>query len=431
MVRIPRIARTVRLALSCAGLLAITTAPAAAQPRRLVTRAEAVAATLARGPRLAVAAADTGLAGARLRTARSRPNPVLVTSYSRSVPQYHVDVELPIDLPGLRGARIGAATAEHLAARRRLEWARASLALEADTLYTRALAARDRARLSLRTAVAADSLRLMAVGRRDAGDASELDVALAMVNAGQAANVAAADSLDYLSLLLDLQAVMGLAGDSVAVVPTDSLHFPALTGGASMEPLPAGGGIAGRPPASPGADLLTTAAARASLAAAQLATRLQRRSLFAAPSITAGFETGDPDGVERGLLPTVGLALPLPVLNRNRGPIAEAVAAETQARAELALAELETRTELARLRRERDIAREKVVRDTSLVDAADRVAGLSLIAYREGAVGLAVVLEAQRNARELLVQYVDDLAALWIALAELRTLTLIPENSAP
>src|SRR5689334_23484577 len=49
----------------------------------------------------------------------------------------------------------------------------------------------------------------------------------------------------------------------------------------------------------------------------------------------SGFETGDPSGSEPGILPTFGLSLPLPLFNRNRGPIAQLEAERQRARAEL------------------------------------------------------------------------------------------------
>jgi cobalt-zinc-cadmium efflux system outer membrane protein len=138
----------------------------------------------------------------------------------------------------------------------------------------------------------------------------------------------------------------------------------------------------------------------------------------------AGIETGDPS--EPGILPTVGLSIPLPLLNRNRGPIAQAEAEQARARAALALVQVQSRTEIARARRELAIATMKVERDRLLVTAANRVASMSLTAYREGASTLPNVLEAQRNAREVLAQYIDDLADAWIFAAELRVITLTP-----
>ena len=98
--------------------------------------------------------------------------------------------------------------------------------LDADTTYTRAQAALARAGLSQRTAQDADSLLRMAIARRDAGDASDLDVELARVNAGQQANVAAADSVELTSTLLELQERIGQATDHVAIMPSDSMALP-------------------------------------------------------------------------------------------------------------------------------------------------------------------------------------------------------------
>jgi cobalt-zinc-cadmium efflux system outer membrane protein len=142
------------------------------------------------------------------------------------------------------------------------------------------------------------------------------------------------------------------------------------------------------------------------------------------PSLSAGFETRDPSGSEPGILPTVGASLPLPLINRNRGAIAQAEAERTRAEAELTLAQVESRIETARARRELAIAIDKVRRDQALVASATRVAAMSQTAYREGASALPAVLEAQRNARDVLAQYVADLADAWVATAELRVLTL-------
>jgi cobalt-zinc-cadmium efflux system outer membrane protein len=171
------------------------------------------------------------------------------------------------------------------------------------------------------------------------------------------------------------------------------------------------------------------AAAQSTFESAQLAAALQHRSIFVAPSISAGFERGDPTGAEPGFLPTVGLSLPLPLLDRNRGPIAQAEAERARARAELTLARLTSATEIARGRRGLAVAQAKVERDQLLVVAARRVATMSLTAYREGASSLPNVLEAQRNARDVVGQYVADVADAWIAAARLRVLTLTPDSS--
>lgn len=374
-----------------------------------VSRAAAVDSALARGARLAVARADTSVAFAQLLTARALPNPTLSSTWSKAFPTYHVIAELPVDFPWTRALRVGSARAGRSAAQLRFAFERAAAALDADTTYTHVLAARAHAQLSRRNAAESDSLRRMAASRRDAGDASDLDVELATVTAGQAENVASADSLAYLSSLLDLQTVMGLDVATVVVAPTDSLGDPPSASAAEAR-------SAGAP--------LQVAAAEAAYESATLATRAQRRGLFGTPSLTAGVENGDPD--QRGMLPTVGVALPIPLLDRNRGAIAQARAEQQRAAAELALARVESAAEIARARRELAIALAKVARDRRLVTAAERVAAMSLTAYREGASTLPMVLESRRNAREVLAQYVDDLASAWIAEAELRVLELTP-----
>jgi cobalt-zinc-cadmium efflux system outer membrane protein len=370
-----------------------------------ITRQQAIDAAISRGARAALARADTLVGSAAVTAARQRENPALALTYSKSTPNYHEILDLPLDITGARSARIASAEATRLASQYRFRFERAAAALDADTTYTRSLAAVGHLRLARRNAHDADSLRRMAIVRRDAGDASELDVLLATVNAGQAANLAAADSLTLVSTLFDLQAVMGLDTSIVTVVPTDSLTLPPTADSAFTNTLP-----------------LPIAAAQQALTAADLSVRAQRRSIFSPFSVQAGIEHGDPS--ETGILPTFGVSIPVPLLNRNRGGIAQAEAERVRARAELELARLETKTAIARAQRQRSVALERIRRDQQLVESANRIVAMSLTAYREGAQGLPAVLEAQRNARDILSQYIDDVAEAWIAGAVVRLYNL-------
>jgi cobalt-zinc-cadmium efflux system outer membrane protein len=364
-----------------------------------LSRSAAIDAALARGARIAAAQADTAVAGAQVIAARALPNPALNGSFSKSVPNWHFSADIPIDYPMLRGLRIRAAETGLEAARLKLSFNRAMIAMEADTAYTRAIAAREKLALSRRNALDADSLLHMVERRRDAGDASDMDVELARINAGQQTNLATDDSLTAISTVLDLQAALGFVDEDVAVAPTDSLTAP-----------PA--------PAPVAATSLDVASARLSLDAASLSARLQHRSLWSQLSISPGFEVGDPD--QKGLLPTFGVGIGLPLFDRNRGQIAQAEAERRRAEAELRLAEVEARNALAHAARERENAVGKLARDRVLIAGADRVEAMALTAYREGASSLTNVLDAQRTAREILTQYIDDLAAAWVATAELR-----------
>ncbi len=400
--------RLIQTLLAAAALGAVLSRPGHTQsPERVrLSRAQAVESALSRGARLALAGTDTAFALGLLRSARELANPTILASYSKSVPSYHLEAELPLGFPWLRASRVGAATAARSAAQYRFASERAAAALDADTTYTRALAAAARARLSGENARAADSLRLIAIARRDAGDASDLDVALATVNAGQQLNAAMADSIALAAMLTDLQTTIGLRGDAVVIVLADTLAPPP-----AGEPLAPGAG----PP-------LAVAAAEAEVDAARQAAAFQRRSAFAAPSLTVGFETGDPG--EPGVLPTVGLAFPLPLFNWNRGAVLQADAQHERARVSLELARRESQAEIARADRARRAAITAIDRDRGLLASASQVAAMSLTAYAEGAAPLAVVLEAQRNAREILGQYVDHVADATVSAAALTALTL-------
>jgi cobalt-zinc-cadmium efflux system outer membrane protein len=393
-------------------LLPLLAMPLAAQ--RPLSRADAIATALVANPRLAAARADTTAARARGITARSVPDPTLAASYTKSTPQYHVTAEMPLDELWLRGLRVHAAEVDQLAARLRERYERAAVSLAVDTSYTRALAAQAHAALSTRNAQDADSLLHLARVRMAAGDASELEVELATLTAGQQDNAAAADSVSAATTLLELQSLLGLSTDRVTVALSDSLARPAQGEPDSLVTSP-----------------LLVASSEAALQSATLTLRLQHRSVWGSPGVIVGFETGDPTGAEPGLLPTVGLSLPLPIFNRNRGPVAEAEAERDRAAAEVQVVTVESRTQLAVARAEWRAASSRLGRDASLVQRADRVAALAVTAYTEGASPLANVLGAQRSARDVRSQYIDDMANLLIAGATLRLFTLTTATESP
>jgi cobalt-zinc-cadmium efflux system outer membrane protein len=397
---------TRRAAGGLVALLFLQPGSAAAQ-QRAVTRADVVAAALARGPRITFAKADSTAARAGLTIARQFENPVLSLSYSKASPQQHFIFDVPLDYPWLRRARVGAAASGVGAARQRFEFERAAVSLEADTAYTNALAAARRAFFSRSTARDADSVLSLARLRRDAGDGSELDVQLASVSLGQLANAAARDSLDAIAAVLSVQALMGLPSDAPAIALADTLD--------------AGEGVS---PAAPAGPQLLVAAAEEDLRQADQALTLEKRLLFGAPALMVGWDARDPTGQETGTLPTVGIALPLPLFNQNRGTILLAQSQRDRAEAALSLARQEGAQQAARARRELALARDRLTRSERLVTAANQVEQMSLLAFRDGASSLPNVLEAQKMARETLSQYVDDVAAVRNAAGIVRLLTL-------
>ncbi len=374
--------------------------PLSVAAQRPVSLRAAVDAALTRGPRIAIARADSAMGQSRILAARAWPNPDLALGYSKDAPNYHIELEQPFEYPGVRSARTRAALAGARAATLRLAAERAALRFDVEIAYVHAAGAQSILRLSDRNARDAAELLRITRARQAAGDASELDVRVAAVFAGQAQNEAFTDSLEASTTLLELQSLMGEPATSVEIALTDSLQSLATV-------------------TTDSALALRIAAARAELESEQANLLFATRSRWPMLALRGGIETGDPSGDANGILPTFGIALPIPLFNRQKGEVAEARAAAARATAELELVELQTRTALAIAQREREVTRLKVERGRAIVDEAERVATLATTAYREGAYPLASVLEAQRNARDALRQFVEDLEASRIAEAAL------------
>ena len=386
-----------------------------------LSRAEAVRMAAEHSPRLSLARADSALATAGLQLARQFENPRLNSSYSKAAPQAHFSLEVPIEWPVARHARISASESDVAAAKFRRANERAALELDVDTAYSRAQALAARSMLSARIARDADSLLILARIRRDAGDASDLDVELAVVFAGQNQNIAVNDSIAAIASRAVLQALLGLSIDSVRVTLSETIVIATLP---TMErvtiaPAPVGGA---RDASVATSSSYSVAAAERDLDAANFRVLVEQRRRLPAPSLTVGFEAIDV-GQGSGLFPTAGFAVPFPIFNRNAASIQVARAERERARVSVSIVKLERALRLSNSVREAQAAQARSVRSSQLVASANRIAALSLVAYREGASALSAVLDAQRAARESLAQYVDDVATSRIADSVLRFYT--------
>ncbi|HEX6559295.1 MAG TPA: TolC family protein [Longimicrobiales bacterium] len=388
-----------RTAITISALFCGLACPRAGHSQRPVTLGEAIQSALTIGPRIAIVRADSLAAAAQVLTARAFPNPTISPAYTRSPPNYHVELEQPFEYPFLRAARVRAATLGAGAAAFLAAAERASIRYDVEVAYADAAAGVLIRALSRRNLADAQEMLRITQRRQQAGDASELDIRLAAVSAGQAELQMLADSLQTLRSLLELQTLMGLSAARIEIAPSDSLavRFPVD----SMAPAP---------PLRVAAAQLQVDVEHANLAAA-------RAARIPALALRVGVEWHEPD--VGGLEPIIGIALPLPIFDRNRGPIAEARAAQDRAAAQLMLAQLQTRNALLLAQQERSLAQSRVQRGGAMVAEAERVATLALTAYREGAYALASVIEAQRNARDAVRSYIEALQASRVAQAAL------------
>lgn len=397
--RLQRLFRRTVFALACAiPITGVARAPLAAQ--QSLTLEQAVSMALLRAPSVGMARADSAAAQALVSQARAIPNPTVTAQYTKSTPQRHLEVDQPLVFPWIRSARVAASGGGARAATLRLTLERAVLVHDVQVAYAQAAAAGRRRDLSAESASDALELVDIATRRLAAGDAAELEVALARVAAGDYVNQASSDSLAAVSSVLDLQLLIGEPVDRVTVELADSLSLP--------------------PAAAPAEDVspLAVSAAQADVEASQAALSLARRSRLPAPDIVAGFESHDVVGDEPGILPLFGVSLSIPLFNQSGGEIGQARAELDRARGALELAERQSAVAMSIADRQRRAARARAQRDQTLLDDAERVATLSNRAYEEGAFPLTSVIEAQRSVRDARIRYVEDLSAARIAEAD-------------
>jgi len=383
----------------------VSTLPGSVTAQRPVSLTQAIDIALTTSPVSARGRADSAAGVAGLSLAEAWPNPSASVGYSKAIPQWHGVLDFPIDYPWVRGNRTHAAEAGQQAAGYRSQLTRATIRFQVEVAYVQGLAAQERAHTARSNARDADTLLHLTEVRRDAGDASDLDVMLAGMSAGQLANAALSDSAAAVAAIVEVQRLMGLPGDSARIVLSDRLTLPPPDSLVMTGPS------------------LPVAAAEAELNARQGELELEKKRPIPGPSLQLGLEGGDPTGAEPGLLPTIGLSFPLPLFNQNGGAIALANANRDVAEADLVQTRLETGTALAGAQRDLQVALDRAQRGQGLAETAAQVAGLARTAYAEGAVSLPYVLEAQRGAREASAQLTADIAAALTARAALRFFT--------
>jgi cobalt-zinc-cadmium efflux system outer membrane protein len=286
----------------------------------------------------------------------------------------------PLDLFGQRGARKHAAVADERAARASSDAEKRQRLLAALLLH--AVVLRDQREVTIAEASRALAERVLTTARRHraAGNAPELDVALAMLQHGREAAAASAAAGDRDADLARLTAVLGVpqadAAATGALVPEgEPPRIDAILHAAEQR-----------------ADVR---AAVASVLAAEA--KASREQAAGAPSVNLLAQYERDDGENVG---TLGLSVPLPILNANNQAKATAAADVHAARARHAAVRSAAEGEVRELHARYEAT--KRTRETLAPTAAavkDAVA-LSLRAYELGETGLSSVLLVQREALE-------------------------------
>jgi cobalt-zinc-cadmium efflux system outer membrane protein len=399
-------------AASCAGTAQAQISPPA-QTSDILTLAEALAQAGAASPSTEAAGAGVRAAEAGRTVAGLRPNPSLAAESENvaGTGSYHgfneaettVTFEMPIELGGKRGARIGVADARTYRARLDAAIALADVRLQVTQLYVETVAAERRLAIAQDRLRIADEALRVARDRVTVGDVSPIDEQRASVQQ------------------INAQAEVERAARAVRV-SRDNLGLligAPITGALDQAWFDRAGGY-GPEVMARSEDTLAFAAARADLRIADANVRLARSQRVPDLTVSAGARkisaTNDTAAV-------IGVSVPLPFFNNGRASIAQASAERDQADARQRLAKLDAEQEIANARRDRDNALASVRASGPALAAAAEAARIARIGYGQGKFDQLILLEAERTLAETRSATVDALAAYHDAEARLMRLT--------
>jgi outer membrane protein TolC len=162
-------------------------------------------------------------------------------------------------------------------------------------------------------------------------------------------------------------------------------------------------------------------AAKADLERAETALDLVRRERLPDVALSAGYTREGPDAapVQPPTL-SLGAALELPVFSQKQGEIARSESERSSARIALSRVEARAAADVDAARASLAAAEDRVARmQSSLLERAREARDLVRFQYREGAVSLLDLFDAERTALQVELENAQDLYALRVAVAEI------------
>lgn len=383
-----------------------TGAVAVASTLRPLTLAAAVQAALEFNPAIAAARREIEAAEGGLTQAGVYQNPTLsvdvedLRSRSRTTT---MALSQPLELGGKRAARMSAAERALDAAKVAREAREIQLKADVTAAFLAALLSQERVRLAEASLDIARSGSLAASRRVQAGKVSPLEETRSKV---AEANV----RLELVQAQGELRTQM----QELRVLTTTAVPFDALNGDAlslpSLPPIEALQGQAEEAPAMRQARLETRRLA--ALADLELAKRT--------PDVTvsAGFQRAQQDG--RGsTIAVVGVSIPLPVFDTNRGNIVQALRLRDKSEDDARALELRLRADLSIARQRLAIASEEVnaVR-AEILPSAQVAFDAAAKGFELGKFQYLDVLDAQRTLLQARSQYLRSLGDAHRAVAD-------------
>lgn len=386
------------------GLAAAFLSPVPLQAQTILTLEQALELATTRSPSLAAASKEIAATEGALRQAGLRRNPELSTSVEDLRAQTRTTtatVGIPFELGGKREARVAAAERAKDVAVGDLALVRAELRSRVIGSYFTVLVAQERTKLSASSAEiarrAAD-----AVGKRvAAGKISPVEETRARVDQANA-------QLEATEASAELQT----AKFSLAVLLGDSApRFDQVSGDASTLPKrPALTALLDQLENSPSLTI-----SRLELERRRALVDVERTKAKPDVVVSLGAKRVNEQGLTQAV---VGIAIPLPVFDRNQGSILEALRRSEKASDELEANRLRLVAELQEASNRLFVARTSLqtLQDTVL-PSAEQAYDAASKGLEAGKFGFLEVLDAQRSLLQARARYLNTLAGAYQAAA--------------
>lgn len=378
----------------------------AVEPHGTLTLAAALELAQGANPDIRVALREREASEGVVIQGQARPNPsieYLMEDRRAATRTTTVQLNLPIEMPGKRDARIAIAEGGRDIADIELASRRAEVRARVASAFFEVLSAQEGVRLARDTVLLAERATGAVARRVAAGKLSPVEETRARVaEAGVRVELAQAQG----ALRIARQRLSGLWGNPLP-------RFEDVRGGVdTLPPVPSDDLLGQRIAASP---VLRRAALE--LTRRTAITALERARRLPDPSLTLGLKHAEELGRDQLLL---GVSIPIPVLDSNRGNLIEALRREDKARDELAALRVRLTGEVLQARERLNTSRvelESLQRDV-LPGAA--------LAYDKAGTGFELgkfsfldVLDAQRTLFQARRQYLRALGDTHAAAAEI------------
>jgi len=379
---------------------------AAPEPPGAISLDAALALASAHNPTLSAARHALDAAEGGITQARVIPNPevaVLVEDTRQATRTTTAQMNLPVELGGKRAARIGAAQRGRELAQAQLRATESDLRASVIGAFFNVLVAQERVRLAASSAGIAARGASVAARRVAAGKISPVEETKAGVELANAElERAEADA-----------ALVGARHALSTLWGNPSPRFAEADG--SLDTLSA---LPARPDAALLRDGLDAApaavASQRELARRQAEINVQRSQQY--PDVTLSVGAKRENAGDRGYYPVLGVAIPLPLFDRNQGNLYTAIRQADKAADEYRATRLRLDHDLQQATSQLAVSRSsaQALRDTVL-PAAQHAYQAATQGFEAGKFSYLEVLDAQRTLFQVRIRYLGVVASAWQA----------------